>query len=57
MGSEQSIEAVALGRALVAELRCVPPLRVLEGRRGVAYRRDRSHVEGEGWSGGAEKGR
>ncbi|MCY1074073.1 hypothetical protein [Archangium lansingense] len=22
-----------------------------------AYRRERSHVEGEGWSGGAEKGR
>jgi hypothetical protein len=23
----------------------------------VAYRRDRGHVEGEGWSGGAEEGR
>lgn len=36
MGSGQSIEAVALGRALAAELQCVPPLRVLVGRRGVA---------------------
>jgi hypothetical protein len=36
MGGERSIEAVALERALVADLQCEPPLRVLVGRRGVA---------------------